>query len=767
MYFCLKSILMKKFTFVIFILPFILVSPFIFAQNGPGGVGSPSNLNLWLKTDNLNLSEGDLVEFWYDSSDNNNTASQLTQQNRPIFRATSSLNNLPVIDFSGGDDSSTSDFMTIPGDASNFGGINQMSLFSVARPSNLGSPAAQAIISKRDNQSSTVYSFTMFFFEGNKTYTDVNNRGNGRLDGGPNSEVSNNSNFIISASFNGLQAAGNRQKLYKDSELVATSSTISSTQINSSTSQVTIGKLNVSDSRHFAGQIPEIIFYNTAVNQTQRKIIDNYLSSKFDISIANNIYTLDQPANGNFDFNVIGIGRENSSDLHRDSKGSGIIRVNNPSNLNNGEYLFIGSDILNDSSLDFTSIDCLSVAPDDILTEATWRIGKYNGDVGDVDISFDTSSIGLDPNVAELLVSSSPNFVNPTIISSSSVSGNDVVFSGVNFANGDYIKLRFKTIVPILWDGTSFSNGSGLANAPNTSDFGRKLIIDGANAELNEDANCFCATITNNSDLSLNNNILDIKKQFVNNGVFDGSEGTLEFSGDLNKFISGKSFEVANFITHANTSINLDTTLDINNLLDVRGGTLITGDDINLICNFGTPGKTAQVGPVGGTIVGDVTLEQCYPARRAFRFLSSSVTTTTSIKENWQEGASSYTDNPNPGYGTHITGVEPGSANAIVDQDGDDGFDYNPSGNASMFTFDNSNPNWDRVTNTTDVLTAGQAYRLMIRGDRSIDVTSNSSPPTNTRLSATGVLAIGGQSVSNLSGDAGAFNFIGNPYKPK
>ena len=131
MYFCLKSILMKKFTFVILILPFILVSPFIFAQNGPGGVGSPSNLNLWLKTDNLNLSEGDLVEFWYDSSDNNNTASQLTQQNRPIFRATSSLNNLPVIDFSGGDDSSTSDFMTIPGDASNFGGINQMSLFSV------------------------------------------------------------------------------------------------------------------------------------------------------------------------------------------------------------------------------------------------------------------------------------------------------------------------------------------------------------------------------------------------------------------------------------------------------------------------------------------------------------------------------------------------------------------------------------------------------------------------------------------------------------
>lgn len=194
---------MKKFTFVIFILPFILVSPFIFAQNGPGGVGSPSNLNLWLKTDNLNLSEGDLVEFWYDSSDNNNTASQLTQQNRPIFRATSSLNNLPVIDFSVGADSS-SDFMTIPGDASNFGGINQMSLFSVARPSNLDTSTAQAIIAKRENETSNDYSFTMFFWTGNRTFTDVNDTSSGRLDGGSNSVVSNNSNFIISASFNGL-----------------------------------------------------------------------------------------------------------------------------------------------------------------------------------------------------------------------------------------------------------------------------------------------------------------------------------------------------------------------------------------------------------------------------------------------------------------------------------------------------------------------------------------------------------------------------------
>jgi hypothetical protein len=82
-----------------------------------------------------------------------------------------------------------------------------------------------------------------------------------------------------------------------------------------------------------------------------------------------------------------------------------------------------------------------------------------------------------------------------------------------------------------------------------------------------------------------------------------------------------------------------------------------------------------------------------------------------------------------------------------------------------MFTFDNATPSWDRVTNTNGVLTAGEAYRLFLRGDRSINITLNAAPPTNTRLSATGVLATGTQTEINLSNTADAFNLIGNPYQ--
>ncbi|MEJ7681478.1 MAG: hypothetical protein WKG06_27230 [Segetibacter sp.] len=40
-----------------------------------------------------------------------------------------------------------------------------------------------------------------------------------------------------------------------------------------------------------------------------------------------------------------------------------------------------------------------------------------------------------------------------------------------------------------------------------------------------------------------------------------------------------------------------------------------------------------RVAPVSGSIKGNVTVERFIPGRRSFRFLSPSVTTTTSIKD--------------------------------------------------------------------------------------------------------------------------------------
>jgi hypothetical protein len=276
-------------------------------------------------------------------------------------------------------------------------------------------------------------------------------------------------------------------------------------------------------------------------------------------------------------------------------------------------------------------------------------------------------------------------------------------------------------------------------------------------AQNGDDANFFSDVevyITDSASLTIKNNL-------ENNNSFTG-EGEVVLNGTSAQSISGNgSFE--NLRVDNLAGVNFTGQADVFGVVYVDQGNLNSNGNLYLRCSFGTSGKTAQVGPVGGTISGDVTVEQCYPARRAFRFISPSVSTTTDIRANWQEGAASYADDPKPGFGIHITGVEPSRANASMGQDKTNGFDYNPSGNASMFTFDNVNRIWNSMSGTNIPLSAGTPYRIYIRGDRSIDITSNSSAPTNTKLRATGDITTGSVS-QTLSPEGGKFNFIANPY---
>src|SRR5690606_37191897 len=155
-----------------------------------------------------------------------------------------------------------------------------------------------------------------------------------------------------------------------------------------------------------------------------------------------------------------------------------------------------------------------------------------------------------------------------------------------------------------------------------------------------------------------------------------------------------------------NIIIENQATLNVPHVLRVHGNIQNNG---SLVFNS-DPTTTGQLDTFTGIITGsgDVTQERYIPARRAFRFLSSAISSTGSIHANWQEGAINATDNPNPGYGTHITGSTTGG----------NGFDANPSGNPSMFTLDNSLQQWMAVSNTNvNTLEAGKAYRILVRGD--------------------------------------------------
>jgi hypothetical protein len=214
--------------------------------------------------------------------------------------------------------------------------------------------------------------------------------------------------------------------------------------------------------------------------------------------------------------------------------------------------------------------------------------------------------------------------------------------------------------------------------------------------------------------------------------------------------------------TSSTLSIMPFKTLNIEGVLDINGD--IDNDGYLIFKSNAT--STGQLNTFTGTISGSgtVTVERFIPAgdnsKRAYRFVTSAVSTSNSIKMNWQEGANNTSTinlNPNPGYGTHISGSITGA----------NGFDTTGSGDSSLFTFDHVGQTWGSVPNTDiHTLDAGAPYRLMVRGDRSTDLTSNTSVPTNTTLRATGSLRTGSINISSdMASGADEFSFIGNPYQ--
>jgi hypothetical protein len=220
----------------------------------------------------------------------------------------------------------------------------------------------------------------------------------------------------------------------------------------------------------------------------------------------------------------------------------------------------------------------------------------------------------------------------------------------------------------------------------------------------------------------------------------------------LNSNLSG-SYE--NVIIDGNTSIT--NASSVVRSLAVTGGNLLTNDNLTFKSNAARSAILKEF--TTGSIIGEVIVEQFYPATRAFRFVSSPVNMSGSIFANWQENGINTS-----GFGTQITG-----GLAI------DGFDRSGSNAPSMFQFNNAYVdeanNWDPVQSTdiegTNTITsiAGSPYRMFVRGDRTIDLTANVAPNTTT-LRTTGVLKTGDvfENLANVN-TSGNFVFIGNPYQ--
>lgn len=181
----------------------------------------------------------------------------------------------------------------------------------------------------------------------------------------------------------------------------------------------------------------EMICFDTDINQAQQIIIRNYLAAKYASTLSKfDIFNEDDAGNGNYDHDVAGIGRVDASNIHNDAQGSGIVRILNPTNLGNNEFLIWGHDNGEQRAKDTTDV------PSSVQErfERTWRVSEVDTqgsavNVGAIDIRFDLSDFtSVTASHLRLLVDTDNNgaFNNETPISgATSLGGNIYQFAGV------------------------------------------------------------------------------------------------------------------------------------------------------------------------------------------------------------------------------------------------------------------------------------------------------------------------------------------------
>lgn len=364
----------------------------VYSQNGPAGIGSSASNVLWLMANSGVFSDagitpainGNNVQQWNDVSGNAVPTSQGTVSRRPNY-VTNVLNGLPVLRYT----SANNDLLTAVG----MGTANLASVWVVAAYSSLPNPNPGLIQATPSGLSAS---------------TNAGDKAIGIwVDSGAGTEVwgrgiqSNNAQRNISQvttlNVNTFYSIGTIYRSNRIDQYVNSAAAGNNTAHNGTLKSWTDASIGMQGNESWNGDIAEVIFFNAELNEAQRRIVDNYLSAKYGLSLsANELYTMDSPGNGNFDFEVAGIGRVDAANQHSDSKGPGIVRILNPTNLGDDEFLIWGHDNGTQEATETTDVPATLQARFDRV----WRVSEVDAagtavDVGSVDIRFDLSGLGL------------------------------------------------------------------------------------------------------------------------------------------------------------------------------------------------------------------------------------------------------------------------------------------------------------------------------------------------------------------------------------
>jgi len=300
-----------------------------------------------------------------------------------------------------------------------------------------------------------------------------------------------------------------------------------------------------------------------------------------------------------------------------------------------------------------------------------------------------------------------------------------------------------------------------------------KLVVSGA--KINMVNTVFLSTndisLSGGSTVTVDSATIKIAGTMSSSGSFDLTNGTVETNGTTGQIIPPNVFlknVVRNLTVNNNAGVIMQGGLALTDVLTLGTGSLASSGYLTLKSTYP---RTARVAPVTSLatlpISGDVIVERFIPAKRAYRFLTAPLNSSTGIRGNWMENtnntSTSVNNNPAPGFGTHITGPVT------------KGFDATLTQNPSMYTYDALSQKWISIQNTSGQFIAGNGYRIMVRGSRSTDLNNNYAAPSVTTLRAKGSLLTGTLVMAKQGGGGSpgmpelcavtnGYSLIGNPY---
>ncbi|NIJ46082.1 hypothetical protein FHR24_002560 [Wenyingzhuangia heitensis] len=484
--------------------------------DGPGGIGSVngSSMYMWMRPDaGVTTSSGEITA-WADQSGflhNGTNAYSLTPNTTNPEFGTNAMNGYDVLTLDGTADAMVFDVDDITDDS--------YDMYFVWKKLEAQEQNA-SLFSNADNSGDTG-SFQIAHSSGSGFYLNI--RSNSNVDFG-------NYSFTESNNILGFSRRGdNTLDAYIDGSVQQSNFTLSNSDIMSVFSKFKLG-VNRGSGKFLGLDLAEVLMFNRNVNTTQRIILQNYLSAKYNITLgANNKYTYDD-GSGLFDHHLAGIGRETSTNLHKDAKGTGPVRIYNPSAMGNGEYLIWACDAIN-STFTFSNLPSENYVD---RLETKWRAGG-SGDVGTVDVEFTLSELNVVSSVSEscrnyvLIIDNNSNFSSPEHRIKMSVVGDVLRATGVDLDGGDYFTVQIDNT--ISYTGGTWSHPLSTRSGspePNSEDDCFDVIVYDGTVTLSNYAEVNSVTINDASTLA----IATGDAFLVYNSINTNSTGKMKMLGD-------------------------------------------------------------------------------------------------------------------------------------------------------------------------------------------------------------------------------------------